>query len=96
MKNLWALLLCVLLILPMSGCGTLITKIPFPAQGYEVPSLLIFPGVLLGVVAITEGHIYMALDLPFSLGGDLIFFALKYPMKAVSGVVKILLNPWFH
>lgn len=93
MKKIYALLLSILLIFP-PGCGTLLTKVPFPVQGYEVPRLTSYPGTRLDIEAISEGGIYTALgvlDLPFSFAGDTAFILMSYPM----GVVKIILYPWF-
>ena len=91
MKKIWVLLLSTLLIFP--GCGTLLTKIPFPVQGYEIPRLSSYPGTRVAMDAISEGGIYTALgvlDLPFSFVGDTAFILMSYPMRAV----RIILGPW--
>jgi len=80
-KKLCAVILTISLLFS-SGCGTLLTKIPFPFEGYEIPALYSYPGVRIDLEGIDEGYYFFILDLPLSFVADTFFITLYllYPI----------------
>ena len=60
----------------LSGCGTLLTKVPMPFAG-PAPPLNTFPGVRAAWQAIEDDYYIFLLDLPLSFVGDLCFILLQ-------------------
>jgi len=75
-KKIWILLLSTMLVLP--GCGTILSNIPMPVEGYQIAKP--FGGVTLDYELISEYPKYAILgiiDLPLSLAADTsLYFAL--------------------